>query len=280
MNSLTFDSIRGFSSLVNGSFVSVLEIIMEIMNQRAQWTRLPDAHFSGIRRVLELRKRYIIYGCPFVTSTPFCPFSQEKSKYALEFSGCRCGIDRSISIGMICGFLKSNPNSPLRCPFCKKILPNLTHEPDCDPASKSFDLSCIKAANFLNKCELERLQEEVRSIPRIFGLDVRPPTELDEIKQRLMSSKKVCHRWSHLPELPELREGKALLFFRSNPDEDSDPEPEPESDDDDQSDLGDWVEPDSVDDQEAADTDQDDQDYQDDEEAQEDSDGYDENQDD
>ena len=277
VNSFTFDSIRGFSSLVNGSFVSVLEIIMEIMNQRAQWTRLPDAHFSGICRVLELRKRYIIYGCPFVTSTPFCPFSQDYSKYALEFSGCRCGIDRSISIGMICGFLKSNPYSPLRCPFCKKILPNLTHEPDCDPASKSFDLSCIEDANFLRTLELRRLQEEGRSIRRIFGVHESLHSELRETIKELAFSQKVFKRRSHLPDLPNLSEDEARLFFRSNPDEDSDPEPEPESDDDDQSDLEDWqylVEPDFDDDQEAADVDQDD------EEAQEDSDGYDENQDD
>ena len=294
VNSLTFDSIRGFSSLVNGSPVPVLQIIMGIINQRAQWTRLPDAHFSGIRRVLELRS-YVLHGCPFVTSTDFCPFSQEKSKYALEFSGCRCGIDRSISIGMICGFLKSNPNSPLRCPFCKEILPNLTHEPDCDPASKSFDLSCIEDANFLRTHELRRLQEEGRSIRRIFGVHEILHSELRETIKELAFSEKVFNRRSHLPDLPNLSEDEEQLFFPLNSDEDSEPEPEPESEDDDQSDLGnwrvwqDWIEPESdgddhydqgdQDDQGDYQGDQDDQgDYQGNQDDQGDQDDYDENQ--
>ena len=251
VNSLVFDAIRGFSSLVNGSSVPVLQIIMGIMNRRAQWTRLPNAHFSGILRVLELRKTYVLHGCPFVTSTDFCPFSQDNSNYALEFSGCRCGINRSISIGMLCNFLKNNKDNSLRCPFCKEILPNLAHESDCDPASCSFDLSCIEAANVLKQNRLKKLQEEGRSIPRISGLDKKPSSELDEIKENLLSSVKVCYPRSYVPDLQDLSEESAQLFFHSNPGEYSDPEPEPESDDD-QSDLEDqedwqywqdWVEP-------------------------------------
>ena len=231
VNSLTFDAIRGFSSLVNGSPVPVLQIIMGIMNRRAKWNRLPDAPFSGILRVLELRNKYVLYACPFVTRTDFCSFSLEPSKYALDFSGCRCGIDRSFSISMLCEFLVSNPNTPLRCPYCKEILPNLTHE-NFDPTSVAFDLSCIEDSNFLEPGELKRLQEEGRSFPRIFGFDKSSPSELDEITGKLLSSEKVCHHRSHLPNLPELLDDENLLFFHSIPGEDSDPEPEPESDDD------------------------------------------------
>jgi hypothetical protein len=238
VNSLVFDAIRGFSSLVNGSSVPVLKIIMGIMNRRAQWTRLPNAHFSGILRVLELRKTYVLHGCPFITSTDFCPFSQDTSNYALKFSDCRCSTNLSVSIGMLCDFLKRNTDSPLRCPFCKEILPNLVHESDCDPASFSFDLSCIEATNVLKQNRLKRLQEKGRSFPKIFGLDKKPSSELDEIKENLLSSVKVCYPRSHLPDLQGLSKESVQLFFHSNPGEDSDPEPEPESDDD-QSDLED-----------------------------------------
>jgi hypothetical protein len=239
VNSLTLDAIRGFDAWVNGSQIPVLQIIMGIMNRRAQWYSLPDAHFSGFLRVLNLRKTkmYVLHGCPSVSKTKFCPFSQDASKYALEFSGCRCVIDQSVSILMLCGFLKSNPDRPLSCPFCKEILPNLTHELNCDPASVPFDLSCIEHANVLQQAELKGLQEHGRSISRIFGLGVSPLSELDEIMRQLLSFGKVRRPWSRLPDLPELPENVAALFFPVNPDEDSDPEPEPESDEDDQEDL-------------------------------------------
>lgn len=243
VDSLTFDVIRGFDACVNGSQIPVLQIIMGIMNRRAQWNRLPNAHFSGFLRVMNLRKTkmYVLHGCPSVSKTKFCPFSQDASKYALEFSGCRCGIDRSVSIGMLCGFLKSNLNSPLLCPFCKEGLQTLTHEPDFDP------VSCIENANVLQQVELQRLQEDGRSFPRNFGLDVgaSPPSELDEIRGKLSDLAKVRRPWSVLPDLPELPKDDADLFFPVNPDEDSDPEPESDSDDD-QDDQDDLEEDDQV----------------------------------
>lgn len=229
INAITFDAIRGFDAWVRGSQIPVLQIIMGIMNRRAQWYRLPDAHFSGIERVLALRRTrmYNLYGCPFVTRTDFCPFLQDATKFALEFSGCLCNLDRCVSIEMLCGFFKNNlENSPLRCPFCKEFLLNLTHEPDCDPASLHFDLSCVEAD--LKPEKLRNLQDDGRSFPAIFGLEGSIDSEFDEIKEALQNLAKVRLSWSHLPELPELSEEEAGLFFRSNPDEDSDPEPEEE----------------------------------------------------
>lgn len=229
VNSLSFDAIRGFDAWLQGSQFPVLQIIMGIMNQRAQWYPLPDAHFSEFARVLALNG-YFRHGCLFVTSTGFCPFSQDKAKYALEFSGCRCGIDRCISLGMVCGFLKSNPpNSPLRCPFCKENLPNLTHELDCPQIV--FDLSSIEDENVLKQDELKALQEDGRSQLRIFGLVKSPESEIDQIQKDLDDLAKVKRRWSRLPNLPKLPKDVEALFFRVNPDEESDPEPETESED-------------------------------------------------
>jgi hypothetical protein len=156
----------------------------------------------------------------------------------------------------------SNPDSPLRCPFCKDVLQNLTHEPDCDPASVPFDLSCIEHANVLKPDELLVLQEHARSISRVFGLVESLPSELDElyeIKRKLSSFSKVWHRGSRLEDLPDLSADDAALFFPHNPDGDSDPEPEPESDDDDY----DQADQDVQDDQ-ADQADQADWDYEDD----------------
>ena len=171
---------------------------------------------------------YILHGCLFVTRTDFCPFLQDKSKYALEFSGCRCGLDRHVSIIMICDFFKrsNHGNNSFKCPYCKAIFPNLSHKPDCVPASVAFDLSCIKHANVLKQHDLEALQEDGRSFPRIFGLDASPPSEIDEIREKLHGLKKVRRRRSHLPKLHELSEDDAAQFFSVNPDEGSDTEPE------------------------------------------------------
>jgi len=280
VDSITFDAIRGFDARAQGSQISVLQIIMGIVNRRAQWYREPNAHFSGFKRVLDLlrTRMYVLHGCPFVSKTDFCPFLQGASKYALEFSGCSCNQDRIVSIGMFCGFLRSNPDSPLRCPFCKDVLQNLTHEPDCAP--ESFDLSCIDHENVLNPDELLVLQEDGMSVPRIFGLAESPPSEIDEIRDQLSSFQKVGHRWSRLPPLPELQADDAALFFPHNPIEDSDADPEPESDDDDddQADQADQADQGYQDDQadQGYQDDQADQGYQDDQADQ----GYQDDQDD
>jgi len=262
VDSITFDAIRGFDARAQGSQIPVLQIIMGIVNRRAQWYREPNAHFSGFGRVLALlgTRMYVLHGCPFVSKTDFCPFLQGASKYALEFSGCSCNQDRIVSIGMFCEFLRSNPDSPLCCPFCKDVLQNLTHEPDCAP--ESFDLSCIDHENVLNPGELLVLQEDGMSVPRIFGLAESPPSEIDEIRDQLSSFQKVRHRWSRLQPLPELSADDEALFFPHNPIEDSDAEPEPESDDDDddQADQADYDDQDDRFDQD----DQDDQADQDD----------------
>ena len=229
VNSLRFDAIRGFDAWLQGSQFPVLQIIMGIMKQRAQWYPLPDAHFSGFARVLALNG-YFRHGCLFVSRTDFCPFLQDKTKYALEFSGCRCGMDRYISIRMLVGFKNSNPDRPLLCPFCNENLPNLTHEIDRPPIV--FDLSCIDHANDLKQDELKALQEDGRSQSRIFGLVESPESEIDQIEEDLDYLAKVRRCRSRLPDLPELPEDVEALFFPVNPDEDSDPEPETESDDD------------------------------------------------
>jgi hypothetical protein len=240
VNSLSFDAIRGFDAWLQGSQFPVLQIIMAIMKQRAQWYPLPDAHFSGFKRVLAL-SGYFRHGCLFVSRTDFCPFLLDKTKYSLVFSGCRCSMDRCISIRMLVGFLKTNPNRPLLCPFCKENLPNLTHELDCPPIV--FDLSCIE--NDLKQHEFKALQEGSRLPLRIFGLVESPESEIDQIQKELHDLAKVRRRRSRLPNLRELPEDVEALFFPVKPDEDSDPEPETESDDDDDDWDDDYEDPNS-----------------------------------
>lgn len=262
VNSITLDTVRGFDTCVHGPHIPILQIIMGIMNQRAQWNQLPNSHFSGLEKVLAMKGGYVLHGCPSVTKTDFCPLLQDKSKYALEFSGCKCNLDRCISIEMLLGFFKSErENHTLRCPFCKEILQNLAHEPDYD-SSVFFDLSCIDTV--LKTEELRNSQEDGRSIPRILGLNTSPLTEIEQIRESLASFAKVRHSWSILQDLPILSKDDAALFFPFNPDEESDPEPEAESDDDqddqdDQEDLEDLEDHEYTDDQD----DQDDRDYRD-----------------
>jgi len=143
VNVLEFHATRGLSAMLHGRPLPVLSVVRAICEKTAQWSIIPDAHFSSLRNLISMMSDiYALHGCPSIVETERCPFSFESSKFALEFSGCACAPhDRQISVAMLCQRLKSEPLSSLMCPYCKTEFPFLTHEPN--RLLNRFDLSCI-----------------------------------------------------------------------------------------------------------------------------------------
>jgi hypothetical protein len=219
VNALTLSS-RGFEALVKGNQVPVLEIIRKIMARKANWCVDPDWHPSAIGRVMKMFSQcYLLYGCPSISETEFCPLLQGGSDHSLEFSGCNCAtssgesMEVTLSLEMLCGYLTTRRNQgPVKCPLCRGNFTELTHEMDRDVVAP-FDLSSI---GILPPDDvLRELQERSRSFVRIFGL-VEEPSEYKDLMKRFLALANVQDpQQSYLPgDLSGLPQD-AQIFFRS-----------------------------------------------------------------